>query len=560
MQDLTTAGASRTEEAVPWPGRMFARYWLDAVWRASAAADALRVRAANMTAHEAAGMPPLLHFEYEPVADAHEFVPPSNYRLLRVTRCGTDALEKYVRKDAAPVMVVDPRAGHGPGIGGFKRDSEVGMALREGHPVYFVVFDPEPVAGQTMDGVVQTLAAFIDIVAKRHRGKPPIVYGNCQGGWALALALAHCRNRAALAVLNGSPLSYWAGERHVNPMRLLGGFTGGVWPAHWVSDLGDGLFDGAWLVQNFEALRPEGVFRKYDTLYAQPEAERERFLEFERWWNGFYFLAREEMLAIAGELFVGNRLENGELMIDGHCLADLKNIDTPLVLFSSYGDNITPPHQALAWLKTVYPSTEDLVRAGQRVVYLLHKQAGHLGIFVSASVARREHRAIFHHAGEIQNLAPGLYEMVLEEGGPADGAPAARFETRRLEELPFDPEPAGFEKVRAISEELERAYARWVSPLVRMTVTPASAQLLRTLHPMRSSRQIWSERATPALALLPWTLQWLEQAGARDPERASNSWYRWERSNADAWEQALESWRTSRDLWVETVFEQIYAN
>ncbi|MEN1500683.1 DUF3141 domain-containing protein, partial [Pseudomonas aeruginosa] len=124
-----------------------------------------------------------------------------------------------MRKGAAPVLVVDPRAGHGPGIGGFKRDSEVGMALLEGHPVYFVVFDPEPVEGQTMGAVVQTLATFIDMVAKRHRGKAPIVYGNCQGGWAITLALSHCEHRAALAVLNGSPLSYWAGERGINPMR-----------------------------------------------------------------------------------------------------------------------------------------------------------------------------------------------------------------------------------------------------------------------------------------------------------------------------------------------------
>ena len=41
-------------------------------------------------------------------------------------------------------------------------------------------------------------------------------------------------------------------------MRLLGGFTGGIWPAHWVSDLGAGRFDGAWLVQNFEALQSRG--------------------------------------------------------------------------------------------------------------------------------------------------------------------------------------------------------------------------------------------------------------------------------------------------------------
>ncbi len=552
--------ATAIASAALTPGRLVARYWLDALWRATAAADTLRERAANMNAHEAAGMPPLLHFESEPVADGRDLEPPSNYRLLRVTRCGTDALERHVRKGAAPVIVVDPRAGHGPGIGGFKRDSEVGMALLEGHPVYVVVFDPEPVEGQTMGAVVQTLAAFIDMVAKRHRGKAPIVYGNCQGGWAITLALSHCEHRAALAVLNGSPLSYWAGERGINPMRLLGGFTGGVWPAHWMSDLGNGRFDGAWLVQNFEALRPEGVFRKYDTLFAQPEAEHERFLEFERWWNGFYQLAREEMLAIAGDLFVGNRLEDGEVVVDGHCRADLKRIGAPLVIFSSYGDNITPPHQALGWLKAVFPTTEDLVAAGQRVVYLLHKQVGHLGIFVSAGVARREHRAILHHAGTIQGLEPGLYEMVLDDGATSEVATGARFEPRRLEDLPFEADPAGFDKVQALSEASERAYAHWVSPWVRMAVTPESARLLRELHPMRVSRQVWSEKATPALAWLPWTQQWLEQWGAHDPDRTANPWYQLERVGADACAQAWESWRTSRDLWAEVVFQQLYAS
>jgi hypothetical protein len=326
-----------------------------------------------------------------------------------------------------------------------------------------------------------------------------------------------------------------------------------------MSDLGNGRFDGAWLVQNFEALRPEGVFRKYDTLFAQPEAERERFLEFERWWNGFYQLAREEMLAIAAELFVGNRLEDGEVVVDGHCRADLKRIGAPLVIFSSYGDNITPPHQALGWLKEVFATTEDLVAAGQRVVYLLHKQVGHLGIFVSAGVARREHRAILHHAGTIQDLAPGLYEMVLDDAATGDAAPSARFEPRRLEDLPFDANPAGFDKVQALSEAAERAYAQWVSPWVRMAVTPESARLLRDLHPMRVSRQVWSERATPALAWLPWMRQWLDQWGAHDPDRKANPWYQLERVGADAYAQAWESWRTSRDLWAELAFQQIYA-
>lgn len=134
---------TRTDsQRIAAPAALFAAYWGDMLWRTIATGEVLRQRANNMTEHEAAGMPPLLHFESEPVADGHDMQPASNYRLLRVTRCGTDALEKHVRKGAAPVLVVDPRAGHGPGIGGFKRDSEVGMALLEGHPVYFVVFDP----------------------------------------------------------------------------------------------------------------------------------------------------------------------------------------------------------------------------------------------------------------------------------------------------------------------------------------------------------------------------------------------------------------------------------
>jgi hypothetical protein len=261
--------------------------------------------------------------------------------------------------------------------------------------------------------------------------------------------LSHCNRGAGLVVLNGSPLSYWAGEANMNPMRLGAGFTGGVWPAHWLADLGAGRFDGAWLVQNFEVLRPEGVWKKYDALFANPEREHDRFLEFERWWNACYFLGREEIIAILQDLFVGNRLENGEVVVDGHCKADLKRIRAPLVLFSSQGDNITPPHQALGWLRAVFPTTEALVDAGQRIVYLVHLSVGHLGIFVSADVALREHRAILHHAAKIQSLAPGLYEMLLEDG--AEPMPArVRFVPRRLEDMPYDPVPAGFDKVDAL--------------------------------------------------------------------------------------------------------------
>jgi len=51
-------------------------------------------------------------------------------------------LQKNAKK--APVLILDPRAGHGAVIGGFKHDSELGMAIHEGHPTYFASFFPVP--------------------------------------------------------------------------------------------------------------------------------------------------------------------------------------------------------------------------------------------------------------------------------------------------------------------------------------------------------------------------------------------------------------------------------
>ncbi|MFX4593058.1 DUF3141 domain-containing protein, partial [Acinetobacter baumannii] len=85
-----------------------------------------------------------------------------------------------------------------------------------------------------------------------------------------------------------------------------------------------------------------------------------------------------------------------------HCFADLRRIRNPLVIFASYGDNITPPHQALGWIPVVYKTTEQLIQAGQRIVYLTNPHVGHLGIFVSAKIAQREHRAILASLSEIE--------------------------------------------------------------------------------------------------------------------------------------------------------------
>ena len=515
--------------------------------------DILRERANNMLAHEQAGLPPLLDFEYETILDARRFERPTNYALLRITSCHGHRAVDCERRGARPVVIIDPRAGHGPGIGGFKQDSEVGISLQKGHPTYFVIFFPEPCAGQTLADVLHALRRFIDEVGARHPGKPPAVYGNCQAGWAAAIVAATHEGLTGPVVMSGSPLSYWAGSSDVNPMRLAGGLLGGAWLTHLVSDLADGRFDGAWLAENFERLNPANtLWDKNYRVFEDVDGERERFLHFERWWNGFYFLGREEMLAIVENLFVGNRLEEGKLRICEACVADLTAIHNPLVIFASSGDDISPPHQALNWIPTVYPTTQALEKAGQRIVYLLNPHVGHLGIFVSAAVAKHEHLAILASLDRVERLRPGLYEMkIAQESGRVS------FERRRVEDIHFDYPRGEFERARKVSEWNEGFYRDFVSPFVRATANPLTALALKWLHPMRASRYVFSERLNPVMA-------WIAALAAAMPPRSprgtaeDNPWMALERAFSRQVSVTLDGYRRRRDDAYEELFTSIY--
>ena len=128
-----------------------------------------------------------------------------------------------------PYLIIDPRAGHGAGIGGFKSDSQVGVALHDGHPVYFLVFRPHPEPGQTLADVMRAEAEFVREIGRRHPQAPkPIIVGNCQGGWATMVLAAANPDITGPLVINGAPLAYWSGRLGENPMRYNGGLLGGV--------------------------------------------------------------------------------------------------------------------------------------------------------------------------------------------------------------------------------------------------------------------------------------------------------------------------------------------
>jgi hypothetical protein len=536
-------------------------YVVDVSQRGALFAHALVERGDRLLDDERAGLPLRLKFPYEVILDARDFDEPVGYSLLRILPDGDDCFERCEGCNSRPVIVFDPRAGHSPGIGGFKRDSEVGMAMHRGHPVYFVAHHMQPCPEQTLARVHHALRRFVAEVIDRHPGERPTLYGNCQAGWAVALLASDCAGVTGPTILNGAPLSYWGGDTGVNPMRLAGGMTGGVWAARLLADLSGGQFDGAWLAHNFEQLDPgHAYFGKYKALFAHPEAERERFAEFERWWGEYCFLTRDEIVAIVENLFIGNRLEEGGFRICDCCHADLRQLKTPMLVFASSGDNITPPHQALGWVPAVWPTTEALIAGGQRIIYLLNPTVGHLGIFVSADVARREHRAILENLDALEKLSPGLYEMCIGESIDGAECPQPQYsvsvESRRVVDLPTTSKTAAFERVREQSEQIDALYRHTLGPWARLVGGPLLASALKWAHPMRTSRLGWAHAFNPFAYGVDLAAAWA--GNRRAPVSADNPWAVAEARSMDVLSGLLDDWRRKRDASTEALFATLY--
>ena len=206
-------------------------------------------------------------------------------------------------------------------------------------------------------------------------------------------------------------------------MRYMGGLLGGTWLTSLAGDLGNGKFDGAYLVQNFEGLNPANtLWSKQYNLYAKVDTEEPRYLGFEKWWSGYFFTTKEEMRFITDELFVGNKLTKGTIQTSDRRRINLKNIRSPIVVIASWGDNITPPPQALNWIADLYESVDEIIAHEQVIVYTLDQRIGHLGIFVSAKVAEKQHAEVVNTIDLIGSLPPGLYEMIIEEKRPRTSA------------------------------------------------------------------------------------------------------------------------------------------
>ena len=543
-------------------------YMVDASQRSVLFLDIMRQRGDQYREHVAQTAPHVLQYAAELIMDGRQLDEPVNYALVRIIPPKDVEIDLKRR----PFVVIDPRAGHGPGIGGFKADSEIGVAMKAGHPCYFIGFLPEPMPGQTIERIARAEAIFIEKVISRHPdadGKPCVI-GNCQAGWAVMILASLRPELFGPLIIAGAPLAYWAGVHGKYPMRYSGGLLGGSWLTAMTSDLGAGKFDGAWLVQNFENQNPSNtLWTKQYNVYSKVDTEANRYLEFERWWGGHVNLNAEEIQFIVDELFIGNNLAAGKIEMSDGQKVDLRNIRSPILVFCSEGDNVTPPQQALDWILDCYADVDEIRAYGQTIVYTVHESVGHLGIFVSGGVAKKEHAEFSSNIDLIDVLPPGLYEATFEAKGEETtssdlvvGQWVMRCEARTLDDIRAmggnSPEDERrFAAAKRVSELNLAAYQKFAQPWIKKLVTPQMAETMRHLHPLRLQYEALSSQN-------PWMTAVKSAADAiednRKPVAKDNPFLAFQEQVSKQIVHALDSWRDAQEALSETIFLNLYGS
>jgi hypothetical protein len=371
-------------------------------------------------------------------------------------------------------------------------------------------------------------------------------------------------------IVAGSPLSYWAGVRGKNPMRYSGGLLGGSWLAALASDLGQGKFDGAWLVQNFENQNPANtLWTKQYNLYSKIDTEAPRYLGFERWWGGHVNLNAEEIQFIVDELFVGNNLAGGRIQTSDGTTIDLRNIRSPIVVFCSKGDNITPPQQALGWILDLYEDVNDIRSCGQTIVYTIHESVGHLGIFVSGGIAKKEHGEFSSNIDLIDTLPPGLYEAVFEnkaeDRAGADlvsGNWVMRCEARTLDDIRAlggndAADERRFATAARVSEINLALYRTFGQPLVRALVNTPLAEWMRNMHPLRLQYE-WFSNENPMMAPVAALAERVRKD--RRSVNGENPFVAMQENFSTQVVAALDAWRDASETVAERTFLAVYGS
>ena len=195
---------------------------------------------------------------------------------------------------------------------------------------------------------------------------------------------------------------------------------------------------------------------------------------------------------------------------------------------------------------------------------MIHEKVGHLGIFVSSSIAKKEHSEVASTMKTIEALAPGLYEMTIEEqiGEGVYARFRVAFTERKVSDiLALDKddrsEERGFAAVARLSEFAAELCDLTLRPYVQASISQPVAAALRQADPARAARRAFSSdnplmRAVPGLAA--------KAEAERKPAAASNPFLALQKWWTDGVVQAFDVWRDWRDMTYEATFLSIYGS
>src|SRR5262249_3007029 len=319
---------------------------------------------------------------------------------------------------------------------------------------------------------------------------------------------------------------------------------------------------------NFENQNPANtLWTKQYNLYSKIDTEAPRYLGFERWWGGHVNLNAKEIQFIVDELFIGNNLAAGRIQTSDGVTVDLRNIRSPIVAFCSKGDNVTPVQQALGWILDLYKDVDEIRSYGQTIVYTIHETIGHLGIFVSGGVAKKEHGEFSSNIDLIDTLPPGLYEAVFEPktkdtagSDLAVGNWVMRCEARTLDDIRAlggndGADERRFATAARISEMTLGFYRTCAQPMVRALVSSPVAEWIQHLHPLRLQYELFSN-ANPMMAPVATLADQVRRN--RRPTPADNPFVALQENVSRQIVTALDAWRDATEALAERTFLTVY--
>lgn len=142
--------------------------------------------------------------------------------------------------------------------------------------------------------------------------------------------------------------------------------------------LGGGILRGEFMLAGFKSMHPKQHYvAKFHDLYRSigDPGHRQRFEDFERWYEHTIDLPGAWYLQVITQLFKENRLPKGDFVGLGRRL-DLASIRVPVYLLAGESDDVTPQEQ-------VFNSEKYLGTPKANIAKAL-TPGGHIGLFMGS--------------------------------------------------------------------------------------------------------------------------------------------------------------------------------